>query len=152
MACRITPTKRVYATSVVTCGPPPSPSHRFSTRTPFCWRGRKNRLEQSDILTLLGIVMALAFAAQTVKQGRRVVPQLIGLALVIVAFGGYVAHRHREQTRKAQEEAAKRAEFESRISAYAAKHNAVAEWQKPVPRQNYGRPQNQQLTTIFPDR
>jgi hypothetical protein len=76
--------------------------------------------------------MAVAFVAQTLKQGRRVVPQLIGLALVIAALGGYVAYRHREQTRKAQEQAAKRAEFESRISGFTAKYNASTNWQRPL--------------------
>ncbi len=68
-------------------------------------------MEQSDILTLLSIVAVVVFLAQTLKQGRWRVPQLIGLALVIVALGGYVAYRHREQTRKAQEQAARRAEL-----------------------------------------
>jgi hypothetical protein len=93
-------------------------------------------LEQSDKLTLLIIVMALAFLAQTLKQGRWRIPQLIGLALVIVALGGYFAYKHRVQTRKMQEQAqertARRAEFESRISAYAAKQNAIADWQRPL--------------------
>jgi hypothetical protein len=93
-------------------------------------------LEQSDILTLVCIVAVLAFLAQTLKQGRWRIPQLIGLALVIAGLAGYFAYRRREQTRRTQEQtqeqAAKRAEFESRISAYAAKHNAVADWQTPL--------------------
>lgn len=66
---------------------------------------------ESDILTLLSIVAVVVFLAQTVKHGRRVIPQLIGLAVVIAALGGYVAYRHREQTRKAQEQAARRTEL-----------------------------------------
>ncbi len=53
----------------------------------------------------------VVFLAQTLKHARRVIPQLIGLAVVIAALGGYVAYRHREQTRKAQEQAARRAEL-----------------------------------------
>jgi hypothetical protein len=93
-------------------------------------------MEPSDRLTLFIIVAVVVFLAQTLKRGQWRIPQLFGLALVVVAIGGYFAHKHREQTRKAQEqaqeEAVKRAEFESRISAYATKHNAVADWQKPL--------------------
>jgi hypothetical protein len=103
---------------------------------PVLGRGRKSNLEQSDKLTLLVVVAVVVFFAQILKEGRWRIPQLLGLALVIVALGGYFAHKHREQTRKAQEQtqeqAAKREEFESRISAFAVKHDAVMMWQKAL--------------------
>jgi hypothetical protein len=89
-------------------------------------------LEQGDILTLLGMVAVVVFLAQTLKEGRRRIPQLISLALVIAAVGGYIAYKHREQTRKAQEQAARRGKFVSRIAQFAARHNAVADWQRPI--------------------
>jgi hypothetical protein len=91
-------------------------------------------LEQSEILILLGMVLALAFAEAVFQrrfQGRRVVPLLIGLA-VVAAVGGYFVYKHHEESRKAQEQAAKRAGFESRSSAYAARHNAVTDWKRPL--------------------
>jgi hypothetical protein len=85
---------------------------------------------------LLVMVMAFAFIAQTLRPGRWRIPKLIGIALITAGLGGYVVYSHREQTRKVQEEAAteavKRAGFESRMSRFAAKQNAVTDWQRPL--------------------
>jgi hypothetical protein len=102
-----------------------------SSPNPVCAR-KGTDLDQSDILMVLGVVLALAFVAQTLTRGRRIVPQLIGVGLVMGALGGYVVYRHREQTRKAQEQATKWAEFESRIAQFTIKHNAVTDWQRPL--------------------
>jgi hypothetical protein len=89
-------------------------------------------LEQGDILTLVGILAALVFIAQTLTQGRKFVPQLVGLAVLISALGGYFAYRQHEKNRKAQEQATRMAEFERRIFHFAESHNAVRDWQKSL--------------------
>lgn len=62
-------------------------------RTPF-WRGGKN-LEQSTVLTILGVVFGLAFVVQELMGGwRRAVPRLVGLAVLIAAIGWFL-FKHR---------------------------------------------------------
>lgn len=94
---------------------------------------KEYNLDQSTSLTILGVVFGFASVMQALREGRRrAVPQLIGLGLVIAALGGYFVYRHREKAREAQELVARRAEFESRISQFAAKYNAVTDWQKTL--------------------
>jgi restriction system protein len=52
-------------------------------------------LEPSGNLLLLWIVLVLVFLAQTVKLGRKVVPQVIGLGVVVTVLGGYFLYIHR---------------------------------------------------------
>jgi hypothetical protein len=91
-------------------------------------------LDQSAILILLGIVLALAFAEAVFQrrfQGRRVVPLLIVL-MAVAAVGGYFVYKHHEESREARERAARRAEYARRITQFIAKNNAVTDWQKPL--------------------
>ena len=100
---------------------------------PHSRRGGKAILEHSTSLTILGVVFGFTFVIQALKQGRRRAwPQVVGLALVIAALGGYLVYRHRQKVREAQELVARRAEFQSGIAQFAAKYNAVTDWQKAL--------------------
>lgn len=104
-------------------------------------------MEQSTILTILGGVLGLAFVLQALMEGRRrAVPQLIGLGLVIAAIGGFLVYRHGEQVRQRQALVVRRAEFESQISVFSAKHNAERDWQKSL---LAGKPNISELTPLL---
>ncbi len=90
-------------------------------------------MEQSTILTILGVVFGFAFVMQALREGRRrAIPQLVSLALVIAAIGGYLVFRHREKAIEAHKLADRRAEFASRLAQFAARYNAVTDWQKAL--------------------
>lgn len=84
-----------------------------------------------ETLTLFAVMLAIAFFVQIAQRGRRWIPLLIGF-LVLAAFGGYTAHMHREEARKSRVAAARLAEFKSRISCFAAKSNAITDWQESL--------------------
>jgi hypothetical protein len=110
----------------------PALEHLETMRTPF-WARKVAPLEQSTILTLVGVVLALVFVLQETTGGwRRAVPKLIGLALLVAAIGGYLVYRHRQRAIEVHELAARRAEFDSRLSQFAARYNAVTDWQKSL--------------------
>jgi hypothetical protein len=90
-------------------------------------------LETTTLLIVVGIVLALAFAAQAVTQGKRV--QVIGAGLVVAALVGVLVYRYRGQLQETRELASRRAEFQSRIAQFAAKYKAVTDWQKALAEQ-----------------
>jgi len=61
------------------------------------------------------------------------VSHLIVTAVVLIAaVGGYVAYKRHEDTRVAQQRAARQAQFISRISELATKNDAATDWQKAI--------------------
>ncbi len=89
-------------------------------------------MDQSAILMLLGLVMVIAFLAQTIKPDHWQVQKSILVALMIAGFAGYVAQRHHQGYVKAQEEAKRRADLEGRVSRFAESHDAVRDWEKQL--------------------
>jgi hypothetical protein len=51
---------------------------------------------------------------------------------MVAAVGGYFVYKHHVESREAQERAARRVEFETRITQFTAKNSAVTDWQKPL--------------------
>lgn len=88
--------------------------------------------DQSQILAFLCIAMVIVFLAQTVTPGKWRVQKFVLIASIIAALAGYVTHRHHQEYVKAQEEAKRQADWESRISRLLESDNAVRDWEKQL--------------------